>query len=120
MKQFRCCARALELNGTIWKMEAQLGELAHQTIDAVAGGQDIPPGLAGQKFPPLFTVESEYHLTMVRAELAFVTDLVRRIVEEGWGPVEVWRSVQRACVQQHEGGSSSASDSKSVSKRSPS
>ena len=58
----------------------------------------MPAGLAGQKFPPLFTVESEYHLAMVRAELAFVNDLVRRIVEEGWGPVEVWRSVQAACA----------------------
>jgi DNA-binding PadR family transcriptional regulator len=114
-------ARALELSGTIWKMEAQLGELLHQTIDAVAGGQDIPPGLAGQKFPPLFTVESEYHLAMVRAELAFVNDLVRRIVEEGWGPVEVWRSVQAACAQQHETSSSSKSEGKaSVSKGSPS
>jgi DNA-binding PadR family transcriptional regulator len=109
-------ARALELNAAIWKMEAQLGELAHQNIDAVAGGDVLPPALAGRKFPPLFTVESEYHLAMVRAELAFVNDLVRRIVEEGWGPIDVWRSVQAACAQQHE----TSSPSMSVSKRSPS
>ena len=109
-------ARALELSGTIWKLEAQLGELAHQDLEAVSGGEPLPPGLAGQKFPPLFTVESEYHLAMVRAELAFVNDLVRRIVEEGWGPVDVWRSVQVACAQQHEANQ----PSKPVSKRSPS
>jgi DNA-binding PadR family transcriptional regulator len=107
-------ARALELGGTVWKMEAQLGELAHQDIDEVAGGQELPPALAGRKFPPLFTVESEYHLAMVRAELAFVNDLVRRVVDEGWGPVDVWRSVQAGLARQHEAGSSS----KSVSKRS--
>ena len=35
-------------------------------------------------------------------ELAFVTELVRRIVEDGWGPVELWRGVQAAAAQQHE------------------
>ena len=95
-------ARALELSGTIWKMEAQLGELAQQDLAAISGGQQLPPGLAGQKFPPLFTVESEYHLAMVRAELDFVTDLVRRIVDEGWGPVDMWRSVQSGLARQHE------------------
>ena len=109
-------ARALDIGGTIWKMEAQLGELAHQTIDTIAGDEPLPPGLAGRKFPPLFTVESEYRLAMLRAELAFVNDLVRRITEDGWGPVDVWRSVQAACAQQHD----TASSSTSVSKRSPS
>lgn len=114
-------ARALDLTGTVRKMETQLAEVAQQTIDAVAGGADVPPALAGQKFPPLFTVESEYRLAMLRAELAFVADLVRRIVEEDWGPVDVWRGVQAACARQHEPGPSPQSDSKtSVSKRSPS
>jgi hypothetical protein len=39
---------------------------------------------------------------MVRAELAFVNELVRRITEEGWGPVDVWRNIRAACASQHE------------------
>jgi DNA-binding PadR family transcriptional regulator len=111
-------ARALELSGTIWKMEAQLAELAQQDFGAMAGAGEaqLPPALAGQKFPPLFSVESEYHLSMVRAELDFVTDLVRRIVEEGWGPVDMWRRVQSDLARQHE----AASSSQPVSKRTPS
>jgi hypothetical protein len=39
---------------------------------------------------------------LVKAELAFVNELVRRIAEEGWGPVEMWRDLQAACAKQHE------------------
>ena len=92
--------RALHLSGIVWKMEGQLGELAQQDLGAMAPG--IPAALKGEKFPPLFTIESEYRLAMVRAELAFVNELVRRITEEGFGPVEMWRDIQRACAQQHE------------------
>jgi hypothetical protein len=116
-------ARALELSGVIWKMEAQLAELAQQDLSAITGGQDLPPALKGQKFPPLFTVESEYHLAMVRAELDFINDLVRRIAEEGWGPVDLWRSVQASCARQHESGGAEAgaqSSTTSATKRSTS
>ncbi|HZD90866.1 MAG TPA: helix-turn-helix transcriptional regulator [Pseudolabrys sp.] len=112
--------RALQLNGTIWRMEAQLAELAQQDLSAIAGGQLLPPELAGQKFPPLFTLESEYHLAMVRAEFDFVTELVRRITEEGWGPVDAWRAVQAACARQHAPGGgepSSSTRTKPVAKR---
>jgi DNA-binding PadR family transcriptional regulator len=47
-------------------------------------------GMSAQDFPPLFLVETEYRLTLLKAEQAFVADLVRRI-EEGWGPLELWR-----------------------------
>jgi DNA-binding PadR family transcriptional regulator len=40
--------------------------------------------------PPLFLVETEYRLTLLKAERAFVADLVSRI-EGGWGPLELWR-----------------------------
>ena len=59
-------------------------------------------GFHPRVFPALFTIESEYRLAMVRAELEFVTELVRRITEEGFGPIEMWRDIQRACAQQHE------------------
>ena len=107
-------ARALELSGTIWKMEAQLAELAQQDFAAMAGEAQLPAALAGQKCPPLFSVESEYHLAMVRAELDFVNDLVRRIVDDGWGPVDMWRSIQSGLARQHE----TPPSPKSLSKRS--
>jgi hypothetical protein len=31
-----------------------------------------------------------------------VSELVRRIVEEGWGPIDLWRDVQAAAARQHE------------------
>jgi DNA-binding PadR family transcriptional regulator len=94
--------RALHLSGQVWKMEGELAELSQQDLSAMTPEQDLPQGMKGQKFPPLFTVESEYRLAMTRAELAFVTELVRRIAEEGFGPVEMWRDIQRALAQQHE------------------
>ena len=94
--------RALQLSGTVWKMEGQLAELAQQDLSALTAGEHLPAPLADQKFPPLFAVESEFRLALVNAEFAFVNELVRRIVEEGWGPVEMWRDVQAACDKQHE------------------
>ena len=94
--------RALHLNGTVWQMEGQLAELAQQDLAAMTPEHQMLPALKGQKFPALFTIESEYRLAMIRAELAFVNELVRRIEDEGFGPVDMWRDIQRACAQQHE------------------
>jgi len=82
-------------------MEGELAELAQHELGAMTG-QALPPQLAGVKFPPLLVVETEFRLAMVRAEHAFVTELVRRISEEGWGPVEVWRNIQAGCASRHE------------------
>jgi DNA-binding PadR family transcriptional regulator len=40
--------------------------------------------------PPLFLVETEYRLALIKAEQHFVAELVRRI-ESGWGPLDLWR-----------------------------
>ena len=93
--------RALHLSGRVWQMEGQLGELAGQDLGTLTD-QNLPAPLAGQKFPPLFVVESEFRLAMVKAELEFVNELVRRITEDGWGPVALWRDLQTACAKQHE------------------
>ena len=42
--------------------------------------------------PPLFAVETEYRLALIKAEQQFVGDLIGRI-EAGWGPLEVWRGL---------------------------
>jgi DNA-binding PadR family transcriptional regulator len=94
--------RALQLSGSVWQMEAQLAELARQDLSALSPAQELPPALAGRKFPPLFAVEAEYRLALVKAELEFVNELVRRIVEEGWGPVDMWREIQATAARQHE------------------
>jgi DNA-binding PadR family transcriptional regulator len=97
--------RATRLAGNVAQLETQLAEVAQLDLSAMTAGQELPPTLAGQtKFPPLFTVEAEYRLALIKAELAFVNELIRRIVDEGWGPVDLWRDVQAAAARQHETG----------------
>ena len=86
--------------GNIARIETQIAELTQQEVPVPP--EELPPQLVGQKFPPLFVVETEYALTLIKAELAFVNELVRRIVEEGWGPVDLWRNLQAVCAHQHE------------------
>ena len=84
------------------QLETQLAEVARADFPTVAAGEPLSPPLAGHKtFPPLFTVEAEYRLALLKAEHAFVSELVRRVVEEGWGPVELWRDVQAGFARQH-------------------
>jgi DNA-binding PadR family transcriptional regulator len=45
-----------------------------------------------KNLPPLFLVESEYRLALLKAEARFVADLIKRI-ESGWGPLDLWRGV---------------------------
>ena len=92
--------RALRLSAEATRIEAHLAELAQQDVPAVS--EQIPPQLVGKKFPPLFVVESEFKLALIKAELAFVNELVRRIAEERWGPLDLWRELQAACARQHE------------------
>ena len=92
--------RALRLSGEGTRLETQIAELAEQEVPVPPA--ELPPQLVGQKFPPLFVVEAEYALALIRAELAFVNELARRIAEEGWGPVDLWRDLQAACARQHE------------------
>jgi DNA-binding PadR family transcriptional regulator len=95
--------RAARLAGDVAQLETQLAHVAQQDLAAIAGPQELPPALKGVKrFPPLFTVEAEYRLALLKAEHAFVAELVRRIVEEGWGPRDLWRDVQAAAARQHE------------------
>ena len=67
-----------------------LGELAEPV-------QELPAPLLGQKFPAIFSVESEYRLAVLKAELDFINDLVRRVTEDGWGPVGMWQGLQAEC-----------------------
>jgi DNA-binding PadR family transcriptional regulator len=44
--------------------------------------------------PPLFLIENEYRLALLKAEQHFVADLIKRI-EKGWGPIELWRGIHQ-------------------------
>jgi DNA-binding PadR family transcriptional regulator len=48
--------------------------------------------IADQNLPPLFLIETEYRLALLKAEQHFVAELIRRI-ENGWGPLELWRGI---------------------------
>lgn len=91
-------ARAERLRDTVAQMSAQIEQVGAQELSALTGpDEQLPTPLLGQKFPPIFMVESEFRRALLSAELAFVDDLVRRITEEGWGPVGLWRDVQGMC-----------------------
>lgn len=92
--------RALRLSAEAARIESQLLELAEQDIPVAP--EELPPQLAGKKFPPLFVVEAEFALALIKAELVFVNDLVRRITDEGWGPIDLWRELQADCARRHE------------------
>jgi len=90
--------RAARLAETIAQMAAQMSDIAAVDLSTLAGpDEQLPPPLLGQKFPPIFMVEGEYRRALLTTELTFVNDLVRRITEEGWGPVELWRDIQGMC-----------------------
>jgi DNA-binding PadR family transcriptional regulator len=48
--------------------------------------------VGGSNFPPLFLVETEYRLALIKAEQHFVAELIQRI-ESGWGPLDLWRGI---------------------------
>lgn len=50
--------------------------------------------VGASNFPPLFLVESEYRLALVKAEQHFVADLIERI-QDGWGPIDLWRGIHQ-------------------------
>src|SRR5262249_27131195 len=101
VKLLRC--RALHLRGQITRLETHLSHMVGQDLCAMAGPEEkLPALLAGQKFPPIFVVESEYRLAVIKAELDFVHNLIRRITEDGWGPVGLWREIQSSMERQHQ------------------
>jgi len=97
--------RALKLAGRIAEIETQLAHVLARDLAELAGpDQPLPPRLLGQKFPPIFIVESEYRIALIKAELAFVTEFIRRVREDGFGPVDLWRDVQAQCEREHQRG----------------
>ena len=92
--------RALHLSAEVARIEAHLAAVLQQEVPVTP--DEMPPLLVGKKFPPLFVIEAEYTLALMKAERAFVSELIRRITEEGWGPVELWRELQAACARRHE------------------
>jgi hypothetical protein len=71
------------LRQRLTRVEAKATELERQSAQAGA-----------QNFPPLFLVENEYRLALIKAEQRFIAELITRI-ESGWGPLELWRGFHR-------------------------
>ena len=62
--------------------QAELKDILGRRFAEVARtDEELPAPLLGLKFPAILVVENEYRLTPVKAELDFVTELVRRITE---------------------------------------
>jgi DNA-binding PadR family transcriptional regulator len=108
-------ARAGHLSDKVATLEAQLTHLVGQDLSAIAGPEEeLPAQLAGEKFPPIFIVEGEYRLALIKAELDFVRDLVRRITADGWGPVGLWREIQTSMDRRHRSAGSRSCSSSSA------
>lgn len=90
--------RALRLSEQLAQIHILIGQLSDMTLGELAEpNQEIPAPLLGQKFPAIFIVETEYRLAMLKAERDFVNELIRRVSEEGWGPVGLWQGLQAEC-----------------------
>jgi len=103
--------RSTRLTENIAELQALVSELSGKTLGEMADpNQELPAPLLGQKFPALFIVEADYKVALLKAELAFVNDLVRRVTEEGWGPIDMWRGLQAECERgfQRENGMATA------------
>ena len=61
--------------------------------NAAALGAQIET-VSRMNLPPLFMIETEYRLALLKAEQDFVAALVARI-EKGWGPIELWRGIHQ-------------------------
>src|SRR5215813_3059295 len=111
VKLLRC--RSMHLSNKIAQLGAHLSHIVGQDLGAMAGPDDkLPARFAREKFPPIFIVETEYRLALIKAELDFVDDLIRRICEDGWGPLGMWREMQASMERQHRSpGSRSCSSS---------
>jgi DNA-binding PadR family transcriptional regulator len=94
--------RAVRLAANIAQLETELARMSEMTFAQVEEpNQDLPTSLLGQKFPAIFIVESQYRMALLKAEFEFVGALVRNITEHGWGPVELWRSMQATCEREY-------------------
>jgi DNA-binding PadR family transcriptional regulator len=92
--------RALRLEEQLAQTRVLIGQLSDMTLGQMAQPNDeIPAPLLGQKFPAIFMVESEYRIALLTAELGFINGLVRRVTEDGWGPVRLWQGMQAQCEQ---------------------
>jgi DNA-binding PadR family transcriptional regulator len=97
--------RVSRLQENLQHMRAELQDILGKALAEVAGAdEELPAPLLGLKFPAIFVVENEYRLTFVKAELDFVTELVRRITEQGWGPASLWRDMQASCEREYQRG----------------
>ena len=95
------CDRASEIASSVAALEGHLADMKSKTLGELAEpNQELPESMLRLKFPELFIVETEFRLALQKAELNFVNDLVRRIAQDGWGPIGIWREMNARCERQ--------------------
>lgn len=85
-----CLLPVLPPEETLALLRRRLGSIED---NAAAIARQIEEAGRGN-FPPLFLVENEFRLALVKAEQQFVAELIRRI-ENGWGPLALWQGIHR-------------------------
>jgi DNA-binding PadR family transcriptional regulator len=92
--------RSLRVEESLAQIQALVAQLSSLTLgDMALPNDEIPAPLLGQKFPAIFIAESEYRIALLKAERDFINELVRRVTEDGWGPVGLWQGMQAQCEQ---------------------
>src|SRR5437764_6874109 len=103
--------RATVLASEVAALEGHIAQMKTKTLGELAEpNQQIPESMLRQKFPELFLVETEFRVALTKAELAFINDMIRRIREDGWGPVGMWREMQAHCEREYRREAKAAKD----------
>jgi DNA-binding PadR family transcriptional regulator len=75
-------------------------ELLKKRLELLAGRiEQVEAGMRAareMKLPPLFSIESEFHLAGLQAERAFVARLIPRIEADGCGFLKEWKAWHRS------------------------
>ncbi|MEZ0446453.1 PadR family transcriptional regulator [Cellulomonas sp. ICMP 17802] len=96
--QFEAALSFLPLLGpddVVRLLRLRLGSLERQ----VAGIEATLADAAAMGLPAIFSLESEYEVAMVRAELAFVTTLATSIADGSFEGVELWRDLHTRATE---------------------
>jgi DNA-binding PadR family transcriptional regulator len=94
VKEYPLFEAGLSLLPAVAPQEAVgLLEARAQRLDETIASHGQALGSSAKKIDPLFLIESEYHLEILKAERRFVQNLVGHIKGETWPSIKIWKSV---------------------------